>query len=166
VSRPLRRILLRIAIGVGFIVVAAVWLGRGDNLVVGYGLLACGILLVAIGAHQTGWEISGPRCAVALSAVALLGVAAFVAVDRPWASMSSAQVARALEHRLSSASGARALGLGHPITDAYVCSHTGGAPPVGEPDWNYLCRDAIHSQGIGFFVLTRGDGIAEIQGAG
>jgi hypothetical protein len=166
VSAPLRRSLLRIAVGVGFILIAAVWLGRGENRIVGYCLLVVGILLLAIGAYEIGWELRGRRSAVALSTLALLGAAAFLAIDRPWASVSSAQAARALEHRLSSASGARALGLGHTITDRYVCVHTVGSPPPGEPAWTYLCSDAIHSRETGFFVLTRGDGIAKIEGAG
>ena len=166
-SGPLRRIVLRIVVGVGFILTAAVWLGRGENLVVGYGLLACGILLFAIGGHEIGRELWGRRSAVALSTLALLGAAAFLAIDRPWASVSSAQAARALERRLSSASGSRALGLGHTIRDRYVCSHTVGPPAPGDPAWTYLCSDAIpHSQESGFFVLTQGDRIAKIQPAG
>jgi hypothetical protein len=97
----------------------------------------------------------------------VLGVAAFLVVDRPWASMSSAQAARALEQRLSSASGARAIGLGHTITDRYTCSHTvGGSAGGGEPAWTYLCLDAVHSQESGFFVLTRGDRIEKIEPSG
>jgi hypothetical protein len=80
--------------------------------------------------------------------------------------MNSAQAARALEQRLSSASGARALGLGHAVTDRYTCTHAAGPPVPGEPAWTYLCVDAIHTQESGFFVLTRGDGIAKISPAG
>ena len=80
--------------------------------------------------------------------------------------MSSAQAARALEHRLSSTRDARALGLGHAITDRYTCSAATGAPVPGEPDWTYECVDATHSQESGFFVLTEGDRIAEIQPSG
>jgi hypothetical protein len=108
----------------------------------------------------------GRRSALALSTLVLLGVSAFLLVDRPWASMSRAQAARALERRLSSAQSAHALGLGHTITDRYVCSHTAGAPVPGEPAWTYLCRDAVHPQESGFFVLTQGDKIAKIEPAG
>src|SRR5689334_15188693 len=52
----------------------------------------------------------GRQSAVALSSLVLLGVLAFVVIDRPWAGMSSAQAARALERRLSSTRDARALG--------------------------------------------------------
>lgn len=100
------------------------------------------------------------------AALGLLALLALLLVWRPWASMSSAQAARALEQRLSSASGARALGLGHTITDRYTCSHTGGPAPPGEPTWTFLCLDAIHNREMGFFVLARGDRIAEISPAG
>jgi hypothetical protein len=166
VARLYRRILAQVTVGIGLIGIGTVWLGRGENLVVGYGLLAAGILLLTVGAYQAGWEVRRRRSAVALSALALLGVVAFLAAERPWASMNGAQAARALEHRLSTTRGARALGLSHTITDRYVCSHTGGVAPPGEPAWTYLCVDAVHSRGSGFFVLTRGDGIAEIQFAG
>jgi hypothetical protein len=106
-----------------------------------------------------------PRLSPA-AALVLLIVSALLVVYRPWASMNSAQAARALEQRLSSASGARALGLSHTITDRYTCSHTVGSPPPGEPAWTYLCVPAVHSQEIGFFVLTRGDRIAQISPAG
>jgi hypothetical protein len=100
------------------------------------------------------------------TALGLLGVSAFLVAYRPWASMSSAQAARALERRLSSAGGAHALGLGHTITDPYRCTHTVGLPAPGEPAWTYLCVDAVHPGESGFFVLTRGDTIAEISPAG
>jgi hypothetical protein len=106
-----------------------------------------------------------PRRTLATT-LGLLAIIAFLAVDRPWASMSSAQAARALEQRLSSPSGARALGLAHAITDRYACSHTAGQAPPGEPAWTFLCRDAVHNRESGFFVRTRGDGIAEISPAG
>jgi hypothetical protein len=80
--------------------------------------------------------------------------------------MSSAQAARALEHRLSNPQSAHALGLGHTITDRYTCSVDTGAPVPGEPDWTYECVDATNSQGSGFFVLTQGDKIAQIQPSG
>jgi hypothetical protein len=81
--------------------------------------------------------------------------------------MNSAQAARALEQRLSSANGARALGLGHTITDRYTCTPTGGPAPPGEPAWTYLCLDATKSQrGVGFFVLTQRGRIAKIAPAG
>lgn len=100
------------------------------------------------------------------TALGLLGVSAFLLAYRPWASMSTAQAARALERRLSSASGAHALGLGHASTDPYRCTRTAGPPAPGEPAWTYLCVDAVHSRQSGFFVLTRGDRIAEISPAG
>lgn len=106
-----------------------------------------------------------PRRSLA-TALGLMGILAFLAAERPWASMSSAQAARALEQRLSSASGARALGLAHTITDRYACSHTVGQAPPGEPAWTYLCVDAVHNREMGFFVLARGDRIAEISPAG
>jgi len=76
--------------------------------------------------------------------------------------MSSAQAARALEHRLSNPESARALGLGHTITDRYTCSATTGA----WPNWNYECVDSAHPRESGFFVRTRGDAIAEIHPSG
>jgi hypothetical protein len=161
-----RRILVRIAVGAGFVALGTGWLERGEHVVVGYGLLACGIPLLAVGAYQAGWEIRRRPSAVALSAFALLGVVASLVADRPWASMNSAQTARALEHRLSSMPSARALGLSHPITDRYVCSHTGRVASPGAPAWTYLCVDAVHSRESDFFVLTRGAGIAKIQSAG
>ena len=104
---------------------------------------------------------------LALVALVLAGTLAFVLANRPWTSgMSSAQAARALEHRLSSTRSARALGLGHTITDRYTCSADTGTPVPGEPSWTYECVDATHSQESGFFVLTRGDRIAEIQPSG
>lgn len=108
----------------------------------------------------------GRRSFIALSSIVLVGIVAFLAVDRPWVSMSSAQAARALEQHLSSTSGAQAIGLGHAITDRYTCSADSGAPVTGEPDWTYECTDATDSQGPGFFVLTRGDRIAKIQPSG
>ena len=77
-----------------------------------------------------------------------------------------AQAARALEQRLGGTSGARAIGLGHTITDRYACSADTGAPVPGEPDWTYECTDATDSQGPGFLILTRGDRIAKIQPSG
>lgn len=106
-----------------------------------------------------------PRWSFA-TALGLLAILAFLMAYRPWASMSSAQAARALEQRLSSASAARALGLGHTITDRYTCSHTGGPAVPGEPAWTFLCIDAVHSRESGFFVLTRGDRSAEISPSG
>jgi len=109
----------------------------------------------------------GRRSVLALVALVLAGTLAFVLTDKPWDSgMSSAQAARALEHRLSNAQSARALGLGHTIGDRYSCSAANGAPVPGEPDWTYECVDATNSQGSGFFVLVRGDRIAEIQPSG
>jgi hypothetical protein len=105
------------------------------------------------------------QSAVALSSLVLLGVLAFLVIDRPWAGMSSAQAARALERGLSSTRDARALGLSH-ITDRYSCSADTGAPVPGEPNWTYECVDATHPQVSGFVVLTRGDEIAEIQPSG
>lgn len=107
-----------------------------------------------------------PRLSPA-AALVLLGVSALLLVYRPWATMNSAQAARALEQRLSSANGARALGLGHTITDRYTCTPTGGPAPPGEPAWTYLCLDATKSQrGVGFFVLTQRGRIAKIAPAG
>jgi hypothetical protein len=106
------------------------------------------------------------KTAVALSTLVLAGVLAFLLVDRPWESMSAAQAARALEHRLSSPQGAHAIGLGHTIKDRYTCSAATGAQVPGEPAWTYECVDATHPQGSGFFVLTRGDRIARIQPSG
>jgi hypothetical protein len=104
--------------------------------------------------------------AIALLTLLLLGILAFLVIDRPWAGMSSAQAARGLEQRLSSPRSAHELGLGHTITDRYTCSADTGAPFPGEPDWTYECVDATHAQESGFFVLTRGDRIAEIQPSG
>jgi len=71
----------------------------------------------------------GRRSALALVALVLAGTLAFVLAKRPWTSgMSSAQAARALEHRLSSKQGARALGLGHTITEPSTYSADTGAP--------------------------------------
>lgn len=107
-----------------------------------------------------------PRMSPA-AALVLLGISALLVVYRPWATMNSAQAARALEQRLSSANGARALGLGHTITDPYRCTHLGGPAPPGEPAWTYLCVDAIpHSGEGGFFVLTHWGRIAKIEFAG
>lgn len=107
------------------------------------------------------------RSVLVLVGLALAGTLAFVLADRPWASgLSSAQVARALEHRLSRTTSARALGLGHPITDRYTCSADTGAPVAGEPDWTYECVDAADSRKSGFLVLTRGGRIAAIQPSG
>jgi hypothetical protein len=100
------------------------------------------------------------------AALVLFAILALLMVYRPWATMNSAQAARALEQRLSSASGARALGLGHTITDRYTCTHTGGPAPPGEPAWTYLCVDATNSQESGFFVLTHWGRIAKIEPAG
>jgi len=107
------------------------------------------------------------RPVLALVALLLAGTLAFGLAKRPWASgMSSAQAARALELRLSSKQGARAFGLGHTIKDRYTCSADTGAPVPGEPAWTYECVDATNFQGSGFFVLTWGDKIAQIQPAG
>ena len=102
-----------------------------------------------------------------LVALVLGGVLAFVLVERPWAArLSSAQAARALEHRLSDPRSARALGLGHTIEDRYTCDAVTGATVPGEPHWTYECLDAVHSRESGFFVLARGDSIAAIQPSG
>jgi hypothetical protein len=107
------------------------------------------------------------RRVLALVALLLAGTLAFALADRRWtAGMSSTQAARALEHRLSSTQGARALGLGHTNTDRYTCAADTGAPVPDEPAWTYECADATNSQGSGFFVLTRGDKIAQIQPSG
>ena len=82
--------------------------------------------------------------------------------ERAWRSVA----ARALEQRLSSARGAREIGLGAPIRDRYVCSLDTGAPISGERHWTYECSDATNSQRSGFFVLTRGDTIAAIEPSG
>lgn len=109
----------------------------------------------------------GRRSVLALAGLVLAGVLVFVLAERPRASgMSSAQAARALEYRLSSPRTARALGLGHTITDRYTCSADTGAPVPGQPDWTYACADATNSQGSGFFVLTHADKIAQIQPSG
>jgi len=112
------------------------------------------------------WQM-GRRSVLGLVALVLAGTLLFVLADRPWTSaISSAQAARALELRLSSKQGARALGLGHTITVRYTCSADTGAPVPGEPAWTYECVGATHSLGSGFFVLTRGDKITQIQPSG
>jgi hypothetical protein len=107
----------------------------------------------------------GRRAAVVLGAL-VLGVAAFLLVDRPWAGMSSAQAARLLEQRLGSPRDARAIGLSRPITDRYTCTADNGPAVSREPDWTFDCVDAVRPQESGFFVLTRGDRIAQIQPSG
>lgn len=104
---------------------------------------------------------------LALVALVVVGIVAFVIAHRAWApGMNSAQAARALEQRLSNEQSVRALGLGHTITDPYRCAADYGAPVPGEPAWTYECVDATNPQESGFFVLTRGHKIAEIQPSG
>ncbi len=110
-------------------------------------------------------QVAG-RPLIGLCTLVLMGVSAFLVVDRPWAGMSGTQAAHQLEQRLRSTTGAQTIGLSHTITDRYTCSADPGAPVPGEPDWTYECSDATDSQGPGFFVLARGDKLAQIQPSG
>jgi hypothetical protein len=95
----------------------------------------------------------GRRPLIAAVVLVLAGACVFLAVNKPWVSVSSQQAARALEQHL-------------PTKDRYVCNALPGVPVAGEPDWTYECVDTTDPQRSGYFVLVHGGRVATIQPSG